>query len=472
MQLRSRPYSGLVDHRGNPVEVSRLDDEESEGSITSVRSPFDPMVAMGLTPKKLHNILVRAAEGDHDDYLAFAAEMERRDGHYFGALQQRINATAQLEFCIKAASEEPRAVEIAKDVERMIKKDAFGLATLGIMDAVPKGFSVTEIIWKLGAGKWAPDKYRNRNPRWFSFDRVTGEEIRLNDGTPEGQELSAFKYIVHKPHIFSGLALAGGLARIVAALHLFKGYAIKDWLALAEVTGIPIRIGKYPKNATKAEKQALKEAVRDIGSDAAAIIPATMEILFEKASMGGFGGSNRFHQDLILWCNDEVSKAVNGQTMTIDDGSSWSQAMVHNEVRGDIRNSDAWQFGATVNRDLVIPYVDLNYGVQEEYPYFYADTDEPEDLTALAQALIPFVDRGLLVPMDPIYERFGIRKPAEGEPVLGPLVKSSPTPSEDEKDEDEKKASAILAKIAVAFKKSKSVKEFKAVAGQLLAKCA
>lgn len=441
----------ILDQYGKPVQSqpAKLTQELSAGGVTSVRNPFDPVVAIGLTPKKLQRVLRSAAEGDHDEYLAFCAEMERRDGHYFSQLQTRKLATARLEFCVKPVSDSEKDKSIAKEVERFIKGEAFGLAAIDILDALGKGFSVTEIIWQKSATRWVPKAFKHRNPRWFQFDTETAEELRLYDGSANGQELLPYKYIQHRPKIFSGLAMAGGLARIVAALHLFKGFAIKDWMAFAEVFGMPLRIGQYDVGASDADKDALRAAVRDIGSDAAAIIPKTMTITFERAAQSGFAGSDRFFLELIEWCNSEVSKAVVGQTMTSDDGSSLSQAKVHNEVRKDIRDADAWQFGCTVNRDLVAPFCMLNFGEQEEYPYFYPDTDdEPEDLEGLAKALVPFIDRGLPVSIVSILEKFGLRMPEDDEELLAPMVKEAPTDEDgDEKGDkkkDKEKAAAAL----------------------------
>ncbi|MCP4699306.1 MAG: DUF935 family protein, partial [Gammaproteobacteria bacterium] len=54
--------------------------------------------------------------------------------------------------------------------------------------------------------------------------------------------------------------------------------------------------------------------------------------------------------------------------MTADDGSSQSQAQVHDGVRVDILRADAKSLSETLNRDLVQPFIDLNFGAQENYP--------------------------------------------------------------------------------------------------------
>ncbi len=428
----------LVDHRGNPIEVSKLSSEQATGGLTQVRSPFDPEVTTGLTPARLRALLKRAKDGDHQDYLAMAGEMERRDPHYYSVLQTRKLAIFGLDRQVNAPVEDDAAEDkIAEEVGSFIKSPVFGLSLLNILDGLGKGFSANEIIWEKDANRWTPVDYKFRNPRWFTFDTETGEELRLFDGSANGAELDAFKYIIHRPQIVSGLDLAGGLARIVAAMHMFKGYALKDWMAFAEVFGMPIRVGKFDQGATTEQKDDLKAAVRDIGSDAAAIIPKTMEIVFERANASGNAGSDRFFSDLHRTMNKEVSKAVLGQTMTVEDGSSLAQANIHNEVRIDIRNADAHQVANTVNRDLVRPFVDLNHGVRRkasDYPVFSFDIEEPADMKLLSESLPPFIKMGLPVMVKTVLEKFGLPEPEENAEILS--APAAPAPFGGGEDED------------------------------------
>lgn len=406
---------------GKPASLRSLTSEQAHGHVGHVRQPFDPEVTMGLTPQRLQQILLQARQGDHEDYLSMAHEMEHRDSHYYSCLQTRKLAVFALPFNIEAADESDEEEALAEELRELVNGFRFRLAVLDILDGLGKGFSVVEVVWDTSENQWWPDEFKWRNQRWFRFDDyATAERLLLQDGSAEGEELLPFKFICHKPKIVSGLSLAGGLARTIAALHLFKGYAMKDWMAFAEVFGMPIRIGTYDEGATDKQKAELRRAVRDIGSDAAAIIPHTMSIIFERAAMSGNAGSDEFFMTLANWLNKEESKAVLGQTMTSEDGSSLAQAQVHNEVRIDIRNADAWQLTNTVNRDLIRPYVDINRGPRERnrYPRFVIDTREPEDLVALAKALIPFINVGLPVEKKTVLDKFNLPEPEEGADLL------------------------------------------------------
>lgn len=430
----------LYDSRGKKIRPGSLSKEQASGSIMSIRTPYDENVAIGMTPARLISLIRNAKEGNHFDYLTLAQEMEERDTHFFSNLQTRKLATAQLEISVQPVSEDAQDLKEAKAVEDLIVKTAcFRKSITEVLDAINKGFSVVEMLWYKKPDIWTINQFLFRKQRWFEFDRETAQELHLYDGSATGVPLDPFKYVIHRPNIFCGTSLASGLARPVAAYHLFKSFAIRDWMAFAEVFGIPIRIGRYDTEATEDDKEALREAVRDIGSDAAAIIPKSVEIEFVRSAQSGFAGSDSFFPSLTGWINKEISKAVLGQTMTTEDGSSLAQAKVHEEVRKDIRNADARQLEDTYNRDMVTPFVALNFGVREgetQYPRLQFDTSEPEDLASLATALPPFIDRGLRVAAASIMEKFKLREPDANDLVLGPMVKAAPPDGNEDTDEE------------------------------------
>lgn len=302
-----------------------------------------------------------------------------------------------------------------------------------------------EIIWnrdgKIRVGgsvedRWVPD-YIWRDPRFFRFDRFKGEQVRLwtNEEPGEGEELERYKWICHRPELKSGLAIRGGMARIAATAFMCKGYALKDWLAFVEVFGVPIRLGRYSNSATEKDIDTLKTAVANLASDAGAVIPDSMMIEFMEVKQASQGSKEPIFERLGNWLDKQVSKAVLGQTMTTDDGSSMSQASVHNDVRLNILDYDATQLSNTLNEDLVRPYIDLNHGPRNdnEYPVIRIARDEPEDLKMLAESLGPFIKLGLRVEASVIRDKFGLPEPEEGAEIL---TAPEPTPAAGTAPED------------------------------------
>ena len=217
-----------------------------------------------------------------------------------------------------------------------------------------------------------------------------------------------------------------------------KRYTFKDWLAFVEVFGMPLRLGRYNASATDADISILKTAVANIGSDAAAVLPESMKIEFQEASKST--GGDKLFQGLAEWIDKQISKAVLGQTMTADDGSSMAQAKVHDEVRDDIRDSDAEQLEETLNLQLIKPFIDLNYGPQKTYPWLKLFIREPEDIVALTSALKELVPLGLRVEQSVVRDKIGLPDPPENvkpEDLLRPGLVTrepeNPGPGKDEK---------------------------------------
>jgi len=104
---------------------------------------------------------------------------------------------------------------------------------------------------------------------------------------PMTAPLAPFKFIVHFAKAKAGLPVRGGLARAAGWSYLFKNYVLKDWVTFTEVFGQPLRVGKYHPGASEKDKQALLQAVSNIGTDAAAIIPESMLIEFTEAHQTG-----------------------------------------------------------------------------------------------------------------------------------------------------------------------------------------
>jgi phage gp29-like protein len=417
----------LLGPDGQPIRREILRQEISAPTLTGIRTIWNDTVASGLTPMRLASLLQRAAEGDAGDYLTLAEEMEEREPHYAAVLGIRKRALSGLEPAVAAATDDPRDVAIADELRNLVSRPAFGELVDELLDALGKGYSVCEIIWETGR-HWRPTRYLYRDPRWFRFDRTDGRTLLLvDDGAPLGRQLEPYKFITHVPRLKSGLPIRGGLARLVAWSFMFKFYALKDWMAFVELFGLPLRLGRYGKSATEKDIDTLWRAVANIGTDAAAVIPEEMRIEFIDAAKGQ--GGHELFQRLADWIDRQVSKAVLGQTMTSDDGSSRSQAEVHNEVRHDILRADARQLAITINRDLVRPFVDLNWGPQQHYPVVSFPVMEPEDLQALVTALKELVPLGLTVETSVIRDKLNLPDPEPDAELLAAPV-AAPTAAE------------------------------------------
>lgn len=410
----------LIDQYGRPVQRKVLTQELAKPGVTGIRQAISPSAATGLTPARLATMLREGAEGGLQDYLALAEEMEERDAHYASVLGIRKRAVSGITPTVIPAGDDARSQEIADAVRRDIAEHSRWADLVETMlDALGKGFAVTEIIWDKSGTRWRPADFAWTDPRFFTLDRDTLSELHLlTDQEPiYGEPLDPFKWIVHRASIKSGLIARGGLARLVAFGWICKAYTVKDWMAFVETYGLPLRIGRYGPEATKDDVNTLFRAVANIGTDAAAVLPKSMNIDFEKAAEGGSG--NTIFESLARWVDEQTSKAVLGQTMTSDNGSSQSQAEVHNEVRHDIIAADARSLTGTVQRDLVVPYVDLNFGKQTAYPHIVVSVREPEDVKLIMDSTAALMAGGLKVKASEVRGKLGYSDPDADDEVIG-----------------------------------------------------
>lgn len=418
----------IIDQWGDPVRLGNLTEEVAAPTMGSVRSVWTPTVIAGLDPVSMSDILQQAARGFPDQFFALAEEMEERDLHYRSVLGTRKLAITGVQPIVVAGSKDAKDEKIADSIRDLIKQPEFTDDYLAdLLDGLGKGYSVVETLWDRSAREWRPKVYKWRDPRHFVIDQVDGRTLRLKDpDAPNvGRVLPPFQFSIHRPKLKSGLPIRGGLARLAAWAFLFKSYTLKDWMAFLEVYGMPLRVGKFGRGASHEDRRILLQAVRDISTDAAAIIPKEMDIEFIEVQGGSGNGLFGSKADYL---DKQVSKGVLGQTMSTDDGSSLSQAKIHENVRHDIARADARQAAVTVNRDLIRPFVDLNFGPQERYPTVVFPITENEDIKALAEVVERLVNLGLEISMSDVRSRVGFDEPEEGAVLLRPSV-SFETPS-------------------------------------------
>ncbi|PKM97187.1 MAG: hypothetical protein CVU79_09710 [Elusimicrobia bacterium HGW-Elusimicrobia-3] len=205
----------LLDQYGRPVELTRLRQVQAEPTLSGVRSILSGHPAQGLTPARLTRLLHMAEQGDATAYLELAEEMEEKDLHYLSVLGTRKRAVAQLEINVESASDDPRDVENADLIRDWLGREELEDEMFDILDAIGKGFSVTEIIWDMSERQWWPSRLKRRDQRWFEFDRDNGETLYLK-GLSGTEDLWPFKYVTHFAAAKSGLPIRGGLARAAA----------------------------------------------------------------------------------------------------------------------------------------------------------------------------------------------------------------------------------------------------------------
>lgn len=377
----------------------------------------------GLTPQRLAQIFREADAGDVMRQMELFEEMEEKDPHLFSQLQTRKNAVTGLDFEIIPFSDDAKDKEIAEFVRQEIEglesiEDVF----MDLLDAIGKGIAFSEIIWDYSEGHSTIKDIKWRHQKKFFWDNTDTLKVQTLE-FPQGIGLPENKFIIHRYKARSGHPSRAGVLRVVAWMYLFKNYDMKDWVSFCEVFGMPLRLGKYNPSASEEDKAALIRALVQIGSDAAGIIPEGTEIDFKESNKAT---SINVYESLARYCDEQISKAILGQTLTSDSGGgSYAQSKTHNEVRHDLTVADCKALAASLRRDLIRPLVYFNFGEDRRIPYLRFDCEEAGDLKEVAEIYTKLIcDIGLKIPTSHLYKKFSIPKPEAGEEVAAP-----PSPS-------------------------------------------
>lgn len=408
----------LLDRWGNPVRRQALTREVAAPTLGGVRSPLSGYPGDGLNPVRLASIMRAADQGDAIQYFELAETVEERDPHYLGVISTRKRSVSQIEVTVEAGSDDPEDVKIADMVRDWLKRDELTDDLFHILDAIGKGVSFTEILWDSSEGQWQPGQLKWRDPRHFRFARADLETPLLLDDNGAEVPLEPFHFIYANIAAKSGLPLRSGLARLATWNWMFKAFTQRDWAIFTQTYGQPLRVGKWHQGASEEDKATLFRAVANIAGDCAATIPDSMMIDFIESKNVGTGAA--LYRERADWLDQQISKAVIGQTATTDAiAGGHAVGQEHREVQEDIETADARALAAILNRDLIRPWVQLEWGPRKRYPRLVIARPKVEDIAGMSDALAKLVPLGLKVEMSEVRDRLGFADPKPGAEVLG-----------------------------------------------------
>ena len=165
------------------------------------------------------------------------------------------------------------------------------------------------------------------------------------------------------PHdlLYAQLSDGFGLLEKAAPLAILKRHSWANWDEFEQIFGLPIRIARVPNLETR-DTHRIAQWLEEMGTAAYAVFPDSVQVEVKESRRSD---AHEVFKEKILAVNAEMSKLVNGQTMTVDSGSSYSQSAVHlrteSEItRADIRNLLRWL------SDVLLPALRMHgYGFEE-----------------------------------------------------------------------------------------------------------
>lgn len=371
-----------------------------------------------LTPARLAEALKEAEAGDLSRQAEVFSACET-DAHVYAVISKRKRAAASKSMQLLPPSDDARAKAAVELCEQLLAGiENWDEALFDLYDAIGKAFSAAQIAWTTHSGRIAPRQLVWWPQREFVLDEDDPEVLRvLTDGDPSrGEPLSPWQWMVHRYKARSAMLGSASLMRVIVWLYLFKHYSIRDWVIFSEAYGIPRRLAKYPRGADPDELAAIWRAVRSLGKDGAAIVPEGAEIGFLELKQEA---SSPF-EALATFCNQEISKAILGQTLTTEAGDRGARSLgeVHERVEMELLEADCRAMGRTIRRQLLAPIVGFNMGWDVPVPQVVFAIEEDEDLKQRAERDQILGEMGLPISVEYLREKYGIPAPRDAKDTL------------------------------------------------------
>lgn len=399
-----------------------------------------------LTPEKLATALRNADQGTtYDQFEIF--DLVEEDPHVAAVTgKRRSNVTSRNLIITPAREGDAAAIAAAELCEEMVlgREGEGGIsnwreALWDMTDAFAKGVSLSQIVWDVDGSRYVP-RLLNRWPqrelvlgRSDSSGRLVDPDvvrIVTDRAMIDGEDLAPWSWVCHKDKARSVPLARAARMRAVVWFYCFKRWSWKDWAIFVERFGMPMRIGKYSPNASDKEKNALMQAVLQLGRDAAAILPSLSTIeLLETGALKSSGGGPP-HPAMIKACNDEISKAIMGNTMSADQGDRGARSAKESYSSEELQlaETDAEKLCETIRRDIFTPIVRLNLGPAVPVPLCRLAGVQVADLTEAQRDKVVIREIGLTAGVGYLREKYGIPEPREDEETIGGLPPPPPAP--------------------------------------------
>lgn len=414
-----------------PVKSTELVKEIASYSRDFLAAPL----INGVVPNP-DEVMITLAPGRLNQYQKLGTDpyllhrmMRRSDLKYKSLIQTRKNGVLSKEWRVLPNPTDPdqkRASEVAEFVKAALGQIRNMQEALGcLLDAIPQGFSVSEIIWeqktvRFGSGQaresWVPVDLRQRRQGRFGF--AEDWSLRYQETAGKFVEVPPAKFVVHTHGRELDSAYGTAECSEVFWAWYMKHNFVKWWAIFSEKFGMPTALGEYPANWDDAKKKKLMQAMKAIQTEYAVAMPQGAKISFLEAVRAG---SINTYQGFCEWADKCMSEALTGQSLATGQGQSgtgsFAQSQTHEAVKQEYVEADAKDLMATINPQLISIMVGINYGADVPVPSWVIDY-ESKDLKGDLELDGKLVDLGLPLSTEYFYSRYGRPAPADGETII------------------------------------------------------
>lgn len=345
-----------------------------------------------------------STKGGYD--LQFYEEV-LRDEQVQASYQQRFKALTSCEWEVKAGGSRLKDVKAADSIREQINGIAWDDITEKHLYALHYGYSVAECLWMRDGSKISFDDTRGgikvRNRRRFRFDPESNLRLITWGDQYQGDLMPDRKFWTFSTGADNHDDPGGkGLGHWLYWLTYFKRSDMRVWLRFLEKFSQPTVVVEYPQGMPENEQDKLLKAAYAVVNAAAVKVPAGANVSLLEALRGGTAD----YQALWDTCNAGISKVILSETMTLDSGSSRSQAEVHQTVVRSVIKGDGDLICQSFNRSVIKWLTDWNYP-GSAYPKVWRKTEAQSDLKIQADRDKILFDMGFVPSGKYIQETYG-----------------------------------------------------------------
>jgi len=298
------------------------------------------------------------------------------DAHLFGVMTQRkTKVTGNLWEIDRGEAKTAEATFVQEifekiDVYRILKD---------MMQAPFYGLAPIEVVWgHREDGKVVPVRVIGKPAKWFQYSPENKLRFKSREAQTIGVEIAPRKVIEVRHGATYGNPYGDKILSKVFWPITFKKGGYKFWVQLTEKFGMPLVVGKVPRSNDVSEYEVLAEILANTIQDGIIVMPQDSEVeIIDTASGGGSG----IHKELATFSNQEVSKAVLGQTLTTEASDKGTQALgtVHEGVAHDLSSEDKRMCEDGMNQ-LIRWILEVNFGEVKVAPTFKLYREEDVDI--------------------------------------------------------------------------------------------
>lgn len=357
-------------------------------------------------------------------------DLVETDAHTRNLFEQRGQAVAGKPWVVQAGGPTPDDELAARALEAALRPLPMVPVWEHQLTFNRYGWGASEIDWGVldfeGRPWVAPIWFANVPARRFKIGE--DDELRLltDEFKTDGEPLAPGKWMICRR---SGGRLArSSLMRTASWLVYFKKTTNGDWFVYGQRFGLPLVLVEYDEPNDETSKGVALEIAQHIGDDASAVVPKGIEVKVHDAARNGDASGT--HGAFISHCNRELSKLINGSTLSNDNGdsggASYALGDTHDAVRFENVLYDVERLQEAFRLGVAVPFVKFN-GLKAAPPVLRLQVVRDLAPKPRADVAKTLHEMGVPLSLSQLRHDTGFREPLGPDDVLEGMTEPPPT---------------------------------------------